>query len=74
MYGRQRKNELKLIEDFDPCLVEFKGKAKDYLKIFLNNVRGQGLGVSLLLDDAGLATQYRHFLIPYQLSKNCRIE
>ena len=50
VYGRQRKHELKPLEDFDPRPVELCGKAKDHLAKFLDKVRGQGLGVSLLLD------------------------
>ena len=51
VYGRQRKNMLKPIEDYDPRPNDLRGKAKDYLKTFLSKVRGQGLGVSLLLDE-----------------------
>ena len=50
VYGRQRKHELKPLEDFDPRPVDLRGKANDHLETFLGKVRGQGLGVSLLLD------------------------
>ena len=52
VYGRQRKRELKPIEEFDPRPVDLRGKSKEHLKIFLDKVRGQGLGVSLLFDEA----------------------
>ena len=51
VYGRQRKRELKPIEDFDPRPVELRGKSTQHLKMFLSKVRGQGLGVSLLFDE-----------------------
>ena len=51
MYRRQRKHELKHLEDFDPRPVDLRGEAKHHLKTFLSKVRGQGLGVSLLLDE-----------------------
>lgn len=51
VYGRQRKHELKPMEDFDPRPVDLRGKAKDHLNVFFGKVRGQGLGVSLLLDE-----------------------
>ena len=51
VYGRQRKHELKPLEDFDPRPVELRGTANDNLKTFLGKVRGQGLGVSLLKDE-----------------------
>ena len=51
VYGRQRKNKLKPIEDFDPRPVELRGKSTELLKTFLSKVRGQGLGVSLLFDE-----------------------
>ena len=49
--GRQRKHELKPIEDFDPRPVDLRGKSKELLNTFLSKVRGQGLGVSLLFDE-----------------------
>lgn len=51
VYGRERKHQLKPLEDFDPRPVELRGQAKDHLVKFLGRVRGQGLGVSLLLDE-----------------------
>ena len=50
VYGRERKHQLKPLEDFDPCPVELRGKVNDHLETFLAKVRGEGLGVSLLLD------------------------
>ena len=37
--------------DFDPQPVELCGDVGHHLKIFLDKVCGQGLGVSLLLDE-----------------------
>ena len=51
VYGRQRKRELKPIEDFDPRPVELRGKSNEHLKTLLGKVRGQGLGISLLFDE-----------------------
>ena len=51
VYGRQRKHELKSLEDFDPRPVQLRGKAEGSLIKFLGKVRGQGLGVSLLRDN-----------------------
>ena len=51
VYGRQRKHELKSMEDFDPRPVDQRGQSKEHLKTFLGKVRGQGLGVSLLFDE-----------------------
>lgn len=50
VYGRDRKHVLKPLEDFDPRPAEFRGNAKEYLYTFLDEVRGRGLGVALLLD------------------------
>ena len=51
VYGRQRKRELKPIEDFDPRPLELRGKSMEHLKTYLSKVRGQGLGVSLLFGE-----------------------
>ena len=51
VYGRERKHELKPMADFDPRPEELRGKASTHLKTFLGNVRGLGLGVSLLFDE-----------------------
>ena len=50
VYGRERKHNLKSLEDFNPLPESFRGKANDNLKIFLSKVCGQGLGVSVLKD------------------------
>ena len=50
VYGRTRKHDLKSITDFDPRLPEFRGTVCDRLPSFLGKVRGQDLGISLLLD------------------------
>ena len=42
VYGRQRKHELKPIEEFDPRPVELRGKTIEHLKTLLGKVRGQG--------------------------------
>ena len=52
MYGRQRKHELKPLENFDPRPADLRGTANDSLKSFLTKVRGQSLGVSLLFDES----------------------
>ena len=51
VYGRQRKHELKPIEEFDPRPVELHRKTIEHLKTLLGKVRGQGLGISLLFDE-----------------------
>ena len=53
LYGRERKHDLKSMQDFDPRPVEMHGSATHPLKIFLDKVRGQDLGVSLLFDTVG---------------------
>ncbi len=51
MYGRQRKHQLKPLQDFDPRPVDLRETANENLKDFLKKVHGQGLGVSLLKDE-----------------------
>ena len=51
IYRRERKHNLKPLEDFDARPVDLRGDANDRLKLFLSKVRGDGLGVSLLLDE-----------------------
>ena len=51
VYGRERKHELKSMANFDPRPEELRGKTNTHLKKFLGNVRGLGLGVSLLFDE-----------------------
>lgn len=51
MYGRKRKHSLRPLSDFDPRPEELRGNSKDQLKSYMDKVRGQGIGVSLLLDE-----------------------
>ena len=51
VYGKKQKHTLKPLSDFDPRPVELRGNSKEQLKIYLDKVRGQGIGVSLLLDE-----------------------
>lgn len=66
VYGRQQKHQLKPIDDFDPRPTEERGKTKILLEKFLANVRGQGLGVSLLFDKESRcwSTSHEQPLIP----------
>ena len=54
MYGRQRKRELKPIEDFDPRPVKLRGKSNEHLKTLLGKViisREADIGISPLFDE-----------------------
>jgi len=51
IYGRQRKHELEPINDFDPRPDEYKGTASQKLQDFLEAMRGNDLGVSVLFDE-----------------------
>ena len=55
-YGKIRKRTPKLLEDFDPRPVKYRGTANDRLPGLLDELRGQDLCVSLLLDP-----RYRHW-------------
>ena len=50
VYGKVKKRRPELLEDFDPRPDKFKGTAKNYLPTLLNNLRGEELCISLLLD------------------------
>ena len=50
VYGRQRKHTLSPITDFDPRPVQYRGTAPALLQEFLEKVKGEGLGVSVLKD------------------------
>lgn len=50
VYGRQTKHTYQSLVNFDPRPEEFRGTAKEQLKGFLANVKGRGLGVSVLFD------------------------
>ena len=50
VYGKVKKRQLEPLEDFDPRPDKFKGTAKNYLPTLLNNLRGEELCISLLLD------------------------
>ena len=50
VYGKVKKRRLTPLEDFDPRPDKFKGKAKNSLPALLNDLRGEELCISLLLD------------------------
>ena len=50
-YGRERKHQWKMIKDFDPRPVEYRGSAPEKLKEFVKTVKGKGLGISVLFDE-----------------------
>jgi hypothetical protein len=50
VYGTVKKRRLAPLEDFDPRPAKFKGTAKNSLPALLEEVRGKGLCISLLLD------------------------
>ena len=45
-----KKKQLEPLEDFDPHPDKFKGTVKNSLPALLNDLRGEGLCISLLLD------------------------
>lgn len=54
-YHKQKKRKIDLVEEFDPRPVECRGTAATLLSAFLDTVRGESLGVSVLFDPT-----YRH--------------
>ena len=50
VYGRERKNTLKTVHDFDPRPDEYHGTAPTRIENFLQSMKGKNLGVSVLLD------------------------
>lgn len=50
VYGRQRKHNIKSLSDFDPRPDHLRGQAQDRLVTFLEDVKGQGIGMSLMFD------------------------
>ena len=50
LYGKVKKRRLKPLEDFDPRPDRFKGIAKNSLPALLNDLCGEELCISLLLD------------------------
>ena len=50
VYGKVKKRRLEPLEDFDPRPDKFKGTAKNALPALLNDLRGEELCISLLLD------------------------
>lgn len=42
----------KMIKDYDPRPIEYRGSAPEKLKEFVKAVKGKGLGVSVLFDKA----------------------
>ena len=49
-YEKPKKRRVSLTEDFDPRPVEYRGTAQTLLKNFLDDVRGESLGVSVMFD------------------------
>ena len=50
VYGKVKKRRLEPLEDFDPRPDKFKGTAKNSLPALLNDLHGEELCISLLLD------------------------
>lgn len=50
VYGKEKKRQTELLEEFDPRPPEFKGTAAANLTTFLDKIKGRNLGVSLFLD------------------------
>ena len=50
VYGHQTKHNFQFLSEYDPRPTEFRGKAQDGLQSFLYEVKGKGLGVSILFD------------------------
>ena len=50
IYGREKKRSYKSIAEFDPRPVELRGQTTNLFDSFLKDVKGKGLGVSLLFD------------------------
>ena len=49
-YAKPMKRKIKHVEDFDPRPPEFRGLAANRIQELLDKVRGEQLGISLLLD------------------------
>ena len=58
-FHKQKKRKISLTEDFDPRATELRGNAQSLLEKFLDTVRGESLGVSVMFD-----SQYCHQSIP----------
>ena len=54
-YDKTKKRKLKLLEDFDPRPLEFRGTATNHLPALLEKICGENLCVSLLFDQ-----KYQH--------------
>ena len=53
VYGRATSTKKRQrLEDFDPRPVKYRGQANNRLNTFLKQVRGKGLGISLLKDES----------------------
>ncbi len=50
VYGRTSKRSMKSLEEFDPRPAKYRGTAKENVEVLLENIRDQGLCISLLLD------------------------
>ena len=58
-YRKQKKRKATVTEDFDPRPVECRGNAQALLGEFLENVRGESIGVSVMFD-----SKYCHQTVP----------
>lgn len=52
VYGRQKKHKISPMTNYDPRPDNLRGQAQDLLKKFLEEVKGQGIGVSLMFDES----------------------
>ena len=50
-YSKPNKRNIKLMEDFDPRPLQYRGTLSSRLPAFLDSMRGQYLCVSLLFDE-----------------------
>ena len=50
-YAKPNKREVKMIEDFDPRPLEYRGTAASRLPQLLDTVKGEKLCISLLFDE-----------------------
>ena len=49
-FGKTKKREYALLDDFDPRPTQYRGTAKDHLPTLLDKLRGKSLCLSLLFD------------------------
>ena len=48
--GREHKRKMVAVEDYDPRPLKYRGTVKERIPALLDNIRGEGLCISLLLD------------------------